>query len=97
MLQYDNIDVSEGPDINKTSESKERMLCHYWYFKDVGYKFQHYVCNGCHAVSMMAYELKNFAILNAKGVDYRCILWGISRNDAIDRSNNSVLEDKGVL
>ena len=46
---------------------------------------------------MMAYELKNTAILNTKGVDYRCILWGISKNDAVDRLNNSVLEDKGVL
>ena len=46
---------------------------------------------------MMAYELKNIAILNAKGVDYRCILWDISKNDAVNTLNNSVLEDKGVL
>ena len=46
---------------------------------------------------MMAYELKNIAILNAKGVEYGCILWGISKNDAISSLNNSVLEDKGVL
>ena len=45
----------------------------------------------------MAYELKNMAILHVKGVDYRCILWCISKNDAVDRLNNSVLEDKGVL
>ena len=63
MLQYDRIDVSEGIDINKTSESKECMLCHYWYFKDVSYKFQPYVCNGCYAVSMMAYQLKHIPIL----------------------------------
>ena len=73
------------------------MLCHYWYFKDVGYKFQPYLCNGCHGVSMMAYELKDIAILNAKGVDYRYILWGISRDEAVNRLNNSVLEDKGLL
>ena len=73
------------------------MLCHYWYFKDVGYKFQPYLCNGCHAVSMMADELKNIAILNAKGFDYRCILRDISKNDAIDSLSNSVLEDKSVL
>ena len=97
MLQYDRIDVSEGIHINETSESKECMLCRYWYFTDVGHKFQPYVRNGCHVVSMMAYELRNIAILNAKGVDYRCILWGISKNDAVDRLNNSVLEDKGVL
>ena len=97
MLQYGRIDVSEGIDISKTSESKECMLCHHWHFKDIGYKVQPYVCNGCHAVSVMAYELKNIAILNAKGLDYRCILWGIRKNDAVDRLNNSVLEDKCVL
>ena len=45
---------------------------------------------------MTAYELKNIAILNVKGVDFRCILWGISRDQAVNRLN-SVLEDKGVL
>ena len=97
MLQYDRIDVSEGIDINKTSESKGCMLCHYWYFKDAGYKFQPYACYGCHVVSMMAYELKNIATSNTKGVNYRCILWGISKNDVVDRLINSVLEGKGAL
>ena len=50
MLQYDRIDFSEGIDINKTSASKGCMLCHYWYLKDFGYKFQSYVCNGYHAI-----------------------------------------------
>ena len=81
----------------KTSESKECMLYHYCYFKDVGYKFQPYVYNGCHAVSVMAYELKNIAVLNTEGVNYRCVLWGISKNDAVDRLNSSMLKDKGVL
>ena len=73
------------------------MFCHYWYFKDTNFKFRLYLCNNCHAVSMMAYELKSIAILNAKGVDYRCILWSISRNEAVNRLNNSAFEDKGVL
>ena len=73
------------------------MLCHYWYFKDLRCKFQPYLCNVCHAVSMMAYELRNMAILNAKGVDYTCILWVISRDEVVNGLNNSVLEDKGVL
>ena len=45
MLQYEKIDASEGIDTNKTSALKECMLCHYWYFKDVGFKFEPYVCN----------------------------------------------------
>ena len=32
MIEYDRIDISEGIDNNKTSKSKEHMLCHYWYF-----------------------------------------------------------------
>ena len=78
ILQYDRIGVSERIDINKTSASKESDICHYWYFEDVDFKYEPYVCNGCHGTSMMVCELRNIAILNGKGVDYRCILWGIN-------------------
>ena len=30
---------------------------------------------------MTAYELRNIAILKVKGVDFSCILWGISRDE----------------
>ena len=73
------------------------MLCHYWYFKDVGFKFEPHVCNKCHDVLMTTYELKIIAILTVKGVDYRCILWGISKNEAANVLNDSVLEVKNVL
>ena len=46
---------------------------------------------------MAAYELKNIAMLNVKGVHFRCILWCISRDEAVNRLNNSALDDKGVL
>ena len=48
MLEYDRIDISEGIDVNKTSASKECDICHYWYFKDIGFKYEPYLCNGCH-------------------------------------------------
>ena len=72
-------------------------LC-YWHFKDVGFRFEH-VCNKFHNVLMTASELKKKqTILNVKEVDFRCILWGItSIDDAVNRLNNSVLEDKGVF
>ena len=34
------------------------MLCYYWCFKDVGFKFQPHAYNKFHNVSMAAYELK---------------------------------------
>ena len=90
MLRYQKIDVSEGIDVNKTSASKECELCHYWFFKDIGFKFEEHVCNKCH-------DLLTIAILNAKGAPCRCILMGISKNEGLKRLNNSVTYDKGVL
>ena len=56
-----------------------------------------YFCNKYHDVLMTAYELKTIAILNIKGIDYRCILWAIRKNEAVTILNNSVLENKGLL
>ena len=41
--------------------------------------------------------LKNIAIFNVKGVDFKCILWGISRDEPVNSLNNSILEEKCVL
>ena len=46
---------------------------------------------------MTPYQLKNISILNVKGAGFRCILWFITREEAVNRLNNSVLEDKGLL
>ena len=53
MLQYERIDISEGIDFDKSNRSVECMICHYWHFKDIGFKYQLYVCNGCHDFSMI--------------------------------------------
>ena len=91
MLQYERIDISEGISIDRSNKSKECMICHHWYFKDIGYKFEPLACN----IFMMAYKLENIVILSIKGVNYRYVLWNITRNDAINRLNISELDDKG--
>ena len=83
MPQYEKINASEGIDVNKTSASNECELCRYWFFKDVGFKFEEHVCNGCHNLLKMAYSLENTAILSVKGDTFRCILLGISRNESL--------------
>ena len=97
MLRYQKNNVSEGIDLNKTSASKECELCHYWFFKDIGFKFEEHVCNKCHDLLTMVYSLKNIAKLRAKGAIFRCILMGISKNECLKRLNNSVTYDGGVL
>ena len=71
------------------------MICHYWYFKDVGFKYQPYICNGCRDFSMIVQNLDDFVILRVKGVDYRCVV-NLSKKDAISLLNNSVLDNEGV-
>ena len=97
MLRYQKIHASEGMDANKTSASKEFELCHYCFFKDIGFKFEEHVCNKCHDLLTMAYSLKNIAILSTKGATFRCLLMSISNNEALKKLNNSVAYDRGVL
>ena len=48
MLEYDRIDISEQIYVNKTNASKECDICHYCYCKDIGFKYEPYLCNCCH-------------------------------------------------
>ena len=72
-------------------------LCHYWFFRDIGFKFEEHVCNGCHDLLTMAHSLKNIAIECAKGTTFTCLLMGINKNVALKRLNNSVTYDRRVL
>ena len=83
MLYYDRIDGSEGIDVNKTTESKEFDICHYWYFLENGLRFQPDVWNGCHDVLRMYMNLSDIVALNIHGVDYRCIISRIGKSEAI--------------
>ena len=96
MLEYDRIDISEGIDVNKTSASKECDICHYWYFKDIGFRYK--------AVPLQylpwfnAVSFNDVAIVYVKGSAYRIHFWYMSKNDAVNIMNGSNLTDKsGVL
>ena len=56
-----------------------------------------HVSNKCHDVLMTAYELKIISVSNVKGTDFRFILCGINRNEAVNRLNNFMMEDKYVF
>ena len=81
MIYYNRTDVSEGIDANKTSSSKECIICHYWcYFLNKRFKF----CYECHVVLMLSMNLIDIAISNIFSADYRCIVNGISKSEAIN-------------
>ena len=72
-------------------ESKECEFCGYWFFKDVGFKFEEHVCNGCHDLLTMAYFLKNLAIVSRKRATFRCLLMSISKTEALKKFDRGVL------
>ena len=94
MLYFDRIDVSEGINVNKTRESKDCNICHYWYFLDKGFKFQPNVWNRFHDLLMMSMNLSNIATLNMKGSDYCCIISRIRKSEAINLLQNTDLTEK---
>ena len=98
MLECDRKDISEGIDVNKTSLSKECDNCHYWYFKDIGFKYETYLCNGCHDLKQKAMSFNDVAIIYVKGSAYRIHLWCMSKNDGISlTSSSNLIDKKGVL
>ena len=94
MLEYNRIDISEGIDVNKTNLSKECDICHYWYFKDIGFNYDPYLCNGCHNLMQKAMSFNNVAAVYVKGSAYRINFWYMSKNDKINIMNASYLVDK---
>ena len=40
MLQYERIDLSDETDFDTSNKSVKCMICHYCYFKDIGFKYQ---------------------------------------------------------
>ena len=89
MIYYDIIDVSEGININKTSQSKECGICHYWYFFNKVFKLRPNVCNICHDLLMMSMNLSDIVILNIKSAGYCCSSSGICKTAAINIMQNT--------
>ena len=95
MLEYKRIHVLEGIDANKLCDkSKECNLCHYWYFVDW---YEPYLCNDCHDLMQKTVSFNIVAVVSVKESDYRIHFCFMSKNDAINLLNNSVLSNKGVL
>ena len=73
-------------------------ICHYWYFKDIGFKREPYLCNCCHVLMEKALHFIDIAIVYIKGNAYRIHFWYMSKNDAINIMNGSnLVDERGAL
>ena len=66
------------------------MICHYWYFKGLDLYFKPNFCNKCHGRCI-------FLLLNIEDAGLRCILWGVSKKEAVSILNNSRLDSSGIF
>ena len=82
MLYYDRIDITKGIDPAKSNNSKECMVCHYWFFNH-RFKFQDSVCNGYRDLTMLCVNISDIAMIIVKGGDYHCIIYGTSKFEVI--------------
>ena len=82
-MHYKRTDIKKGIDPAKNNGSKECIICRYWYFND-GLKFQHFICNGSHNLTMLYPNISDTAIITVKNADCSCII-------------RDMLEDRGYI
>ena len=64
----------------------------------IGFKYEPYLCNGCHGLMQKAVSFNDVAIVYVKGNAHRIYFGYMSKDDAINTMNNFNLIDKmGVL
>ena len=76
------IDKSKFIDFNKSQGSKKCMICDFFYFSD-GFRYQPFVCNGCHGFNMTVQKLSDFFILTIKKIDYRVYIVELIKEGAM--------------
>ena len=98
MLKYNEIDISEGIDVNKTYKSKECMPCHYWYFLHKNFSYGPFICDGFYNIMQESVHFKNIAVVHIKKDAYRIYFLGMSKREAKKLMKNSnFIDKKGIL
>ena len=67
---------------------------HHWYFKDIGFKYEPYLCNGCLDLMQKAMGFNNIAILYINKSAYRIYFSYMSKDDTINIMNGSNIVHK---
>ena len=82
MLDYDRNDLREVIDPTKSNNSKECMVCHYWYFNH-RFQFRNSIFNSCYDLTMLRVNISYITIITVKGINYRCITHDVTKSEAI--------------
>ena len=64
------------------------------YFLDRGFKYELYLCNGCHDLMQKAMNFNDVAIVSIKGNDYRIRFWYVSKDGERNIMKSSYSKEK---
>ena len=90
MLGYGRIGASKGINVNKTNESHTFIICNYYYFLKVNFRFQPKARQRCHDLI----RFNDVAIVFVEGNGYKIHFFYISKDEAINIMKNSDLKEK---
>ena len=91
MLQYEKFMFQKGLTLIKQVHQKNVCFVIIGILKMLDLNLNHMFVINVMIIWWLLMNKKNIAVLNVKGVDLRCILWGISRDEAVNRLNNFML------
>ena len=72
------------------------MIFHHWFFNHK-FKFQNYICNGCHDLTIFCLNRGDSAIITVKNVNYPCIIHNTNKSQAINLLENYLLKDRDYI
>ena len=63
-MGFDRIDISEGIDLNQTKASKSVMFFISVFFLNKVFKYDPYLCSGCHDLKQKAMNFNDIAVVS---------------------------------
>ena len=94
MVDYDRIGLFEGMDFHKTNDSHKCVICHYWYFLEIIFRFQPKVCYGCHDSIQKAKSFNDVAVISLKGNDLIMSFLYMSKDEVMNLLRSGDLNEK---
>ena len=87
-MEYGKIDVSEGINTNKTTNSCGCITCHYLYFLRLNFRFELKVYECCYNISQKSMSFNNVAIVTVGRNDYRIHFRSMTKCEAVNSMKN---------
>ena len=70
---------------------REFIICRYWYFLEINFRFQPEVCDGSHDLMQKSINFNDVTIVTVKRSDYRVHFLYMSKDEAINLIRNADL------